>query len=325
MPITSDAWDEFLLMCSLFPQYEAMGGYHRVNVPDVRGIESDGADARHIARKMRAMAENLTFMSTKYNAAHMPASVKREDLHLFGTPEFFAAVDVESLAGAFNVEKAAMPGRQITIPAEHFGLDGAQAILTTRDFFMVADTYLENTMAPNPVGRHTNHFLHHDQIVSLSRFAPAVLFHTGADDSAPIVINPVNGVSQITVTNRAGETVAASTAQDRGTVLVAHAEATAAEGDPTVRAVRWELTGNNDPRTRITQHGTVIIGGRETAGTLTIKATAVFIDPENPDNREEFSRTRTIAVNLDSAASPEWPNSGRPGDRAPEPEPEPTP
>lgn len=314
-PLTSDNFDEFMLMCSLFPQYEANGGYHRINVPDVRNMESGSSDAKQTLRKIRAMAEKLTFPSTKYNASGMYTQAKRDDLVLFGTPDFFASVDVEALSGAFNLEKMSAGGRQVTIPEEHFGMDGAQAILTTRDFFVVADQKLENTQAANPVGLHHNYFLHHWSVISQSRFAPAVLFHTGADDSAPIVINPVTGVSAITVYTREGETVAASAAQARGTVLVADATAQAASGDPSISAIRWSLTGNNDPRTRITQQGTIHIGGRETASPLTIKAVSAFIDPNDPDNRTEHSRTRTVTVDLESPAIPPWPNVDRPGDQ----------
>lgn len=306
-PITADNWDEFLLMCSLFPQYEANGGFYRVNVPDARSIDVDSHDAKQTMKKVRAMAEELTFMSTKYNAAGMQSAANRDDLVLFTTPQFNATMDVDVLAASFNMERTTLAGRQISVPQDQFGLDGAQAILTTRDFFVVADTTLENTNAPNPVGLTHNYFMHHHSIISQSRFAPAVLFHTGQDDGQVVELTPANGISTITLENREGGTVTG--AQDRGTILVAKAKATYdGEGEPDQTAVYWTLTGNNDPTTRITQHGTVHIGGREDSTNLQIQATAVFIDPESP-NTETYRAVKNISINKESPVEPQWPNT----------------
>ena len=329
-PTTSDEWDEFLLMCSLFAHYEANGGFHRINVPDARAIDAGGDEAKQTIKKVRALAEEMTFMSRKYNAAGMEVAAKRDDLVIFTTPQFNATMDVDALAGAFNMEKSTLAGRQITIPAEQFGLEGAQAILTTKDFFVVQDTLLENRSAPNPVGLYDNYFLHHHSIISHSPFAPAILFHTGVDDTVAYEIKPATGMTDITIYKRDGTTH--SGAADRGQILVAHAEATYdGEGDPTITAVAWSLSGNTDPRTRITQHGTIHIGGRETASTLKITGSVVFIDPESP-NGDVITKTKNLTVNLDSQSNPTWPvdRPGGPTDYTdpedpvdPEPDPEP--
>ena len=72
--------------------------------------------------------------------------------------------------------------RVIPVPAEQMGIDKAQAILTTKDFFVIADNLLENTSQPNPVSLGTNYFLHHWEVISTSLFVPAVMFWTGNDD-----------------------------------------------------------------------------------------------------------------------------------------------
>ena len=122
-----------------------------------------------------------------------------------------------------------------------------------------------------------------------------------------------------------------SGAADRGQILVADAQATYdGDGDPTITAVAWSLSGNTDPRTRITQHGTIHIGGRETASTLKITGSVVFIDPESP-NGDVITKTKNLTVNLDSQSNPVWPvdRPGGPTDYTeedpvdPEPDPEP--
>src|SRR5699024_10061840 len=147
------------------------------------------------------------------------------DLVLFTTPQFNATVDVDALAASFNMERSTLAGRQITIPEEHFGLDGAQAILTTKDFFVIRDRVLRNTSVENPVGLLKNYFLHHHSMISQSRFAPAVLFHTGVDDAQAIEIRGVDDVSDIELTYyNTGEAVDGDV--PRGALIQAHAEAT---------------------------------------------------------------------------------------------------
>src|SRR5690606_13770167 len=109
----------------------------------------------------------LTFLSRNYNAAHMPVAADADELELFMTPEFQAAIDVEALANLFNVAYGEVNSR-ITV-VDKIGIPDVQAILTTRDFFVVADTYYDTTNQPNPVGLHENFFLHHHQIISASR------------------------------------------------------------------------------------------------------------------------------------------------------------
>lgn len=309
-PMTSDQWDEFLLMCSLFSQYEANGGYYHVNVPDLRSYSSDESDAKMVAKKVRAMAQNLTFMSSKYNAARMPSHVATDDLVLFGTPEFFAAQDVDALAAAFNMDRATLAGRQVAIPAEQFNMPGAQAILTSQDFFVVADSVLENTSADNPVGMHRNYFLHHHQVISNSRFVPAVLFHTGHDDESITVSEPVTGISAVTTFDRDGTTAKATFAP--GDIGIA--KAAPVGNDKT--AVYWEISGGNDPRTRITQNGTIHIGPSEDASSVKVTATTTWIDPADPNNTTAYSASKSLTVSGETL--PEWPRDHT-GETEPDP------
>src|SRR5699024_6449751 len=96
-PTTSDYWDEFLMTVQLFSEYENNGGFYHVNVPDVANLQSTADEAKAALRKMRAVADSLKFISTRYNAAHMPSFARQDDLVLFVSPEFNAAIDVEAL------------------------------------------------------------------------------------------------------------------------------------------------------------------------------------------------------------------------------------
>lgn len=296
-PTTSDQWDEFLLTCSLIPEYYKAGGFFKVQVADMTNIDSTQPEARSFLRQIRAYTSTLGFMSTLYNAAGMPVAAKPEDLVLITTPEALAAIDVDALSAAFNMDKANIQPRIVVIPKEQFGIPGAQAVLTTEEFFVIADSRIENTSAWNPVSLSTNFFLHHWGVISASRFVPAILFTT--EESTPIVIDetPVTGVSAITVVDGDGDTV---TDVARGGLyqVVGNAVTTPAGG--VNDAVRIELSGNSSMHTYITLTGVLHVGHDEDSTSISIVAYALDADIG------EYSNTITVNVVGDKLTL--WPN-----------------
>jgi hypothetical protein len=300
-PSTSDQWDEFLLMASLFRQYDKNGGFFNVNVPDISRLESNPADARLALRRMRSTALTLKFPSEKYNPAGMPTFANPQDLLLFGTPDFIAAVDVEALAGAFNVQKTDMPARMIPLPESAIGIDGAQAIMTTRDFFVVADTLFETTSQWNPVSLQNNYFLHHHQIISASRFVPAVMFSTNADTEVINLTSSVTSVSAPTIEPIDGDAVTEVT---RGSMIALHADVND-DPDGSAPNVGWSVSGNTSQQTYITQSGVLHCGIDEGAANLTVTAWSTFIDPENTRNDP---KTASVTVPVVGAGK-NWPRN----------------
>ena len=297
---TSDNWDEFLAMCQLFSEYEANGGYFKIQVPDVARIESSEADAKETLRKIRSTAKNLTFVSRRYNPAKMPMHVAEEDLILFCTPEFEAAMDVEALAGAFNIDKARATGRIFTIPEEQFNIEGCQAIMTTKNFFVVADSIFETASQWNPAKLQTNYFLHRHQVISASRFTPVVMFTTHAGDAVIKVNTPVTSVSAIEIKDRDDVTPATV---DRGQIYSLFAEAVTSDG--TNNGVRWTVAGQTSPMTYVSRSGVLHVGGNEGADTLTVTATATWLDPSNV-MRNGATSTKTLTVSGEPV--PLWPS-----------------
>lgn len=289
-PGKSDQWDEFLLMCRLFSEYERNGGYHKVKIRDISDPDSPtlAADTKAVLTKIRATVETLKFISTAYNAARMPISAQPDELVLFVTPDFAATLDVEALAGAFNVEKMALSGRIITIPKEQIGIDNVHAILTTKDFFVVADQLFETASQWNPASLQNNYWLHRWQVISASRFVPAIAFTVDEGDEI-IKLNPaVTALEAITVTAADGTTV---TEVQRGERYQLNTD-TVTDGNSD--GVRWSLTGSTSPRTYLSQTGVLTVGGDE-GGTLVAKATSTWLDPENI-MRNGVSQTVTLAV-----------------------------
>lgn len=301
VPQRSDELDEYTLMVSLFKEFDDADGFHRVHVDDVGAEGSTEAMAKYALRRLREMAQTLPFPSRDYNPAHMPSHANPEQLELFVTPQFAAATDVEALAGAFNTERAAMPGRQTIIREQDFRIPGCQAILTTDEFFVVADTLMETRQMSNPGGLYDNYFMHHHQIISASRFAPAIMFWTGEGDTITIHDAPVTAVDPIVVYAN-GESEPYTGELARGAVYHVESSADHADGEVGVNAVVLTMQGNQSDRTVITQTGTLYISPDEESDAIIITATSV---DEGADGKP---KKVTKGFNLSGEILHLWPN-----------------
>lgn len=267
---TTDQWHEYLLTTRLFREFYDAGGFFKVNVPDVSNKDSTSDESKAALRSIRAMTDNLPFISTHYNSAGMPIAAQRDELELFVTPEFNAAVDVEALAAAFNIERAQISTRQTVVRQQDMNIPGAQAILSTRDFFVIADTYYDTAAVQNPVGRTVNHILHHDQIVSVSPFAPAILFTTEPGDVITLTDPVLSGVGDIVIEDRDGDVLTSVPRGDFFRVSASHTSNP--EGTGIDLPVLLTLSGAQSSYTKLSQNGTLFVGVDETAAQLTITA-----------------------------------------------------
>ena len=279
---TSDNWDEYLLTVRLFREYEDNGGFFKVHVDDIGSADSTADESRRGLRTLREYAETLPFLSRQYNAARMPVHANPEDMILITTPQFKSGLDVNGLAAMFNVSYGEVPYKTHTIPKADIGIPGVEAILTTVDFFQIYDTYFNTDSQPNPAGRYENFFLHHDQIISASRFVPAIAFTTGEGDVIEIADTPVTNVNDIVITDSAGNTVINV---ERGGSYIVTAGAVS-EGDNTATVLSF--TGKQSNFTYLAQTGTLHVSVDEKATSLVITATA-----EDDANK---SKTRTVTV-----------------------------
>lgn len=302
-PVTSDNLDEFILTMSLVGEYEANGGYYHMRIPSVSDLSSGGDESRYALRRMRALAGTLPFLSTKYNAAGMPAYCSPDDLFMLATPEFKAALDVEALAAAFNMEKMDNPfARVLTVPKEFFKVDHCEAILTSKDHFVLADTLLESTSIFNPDNLQTNYWRHHHGIYSVSRFTSAVMLSTRYDDEVITVSQPVTGVEPITFLPLEDGTV--PTDVQRGDWVALDTEATT---EAEREGIRWAVTsGVTSMGTFITPTGVLHVGGDETSESIKVQAFSTWIDPANP---YATAFKAELDVPVKGGIIPEWPES----------------
>lgn len=283
-PSTKDNWDEFLLMTSLFSKYDQLDGFFKSHVSDIESHDSTADDSRGVLRIMREFAETLPILSTRYNAAGMPVHANPEDLILITTPAFKSGLDVNGLAAMFNVSYGEVPYKTHTIPQEYIGIDGVGGILTTSDFFQVYDTYFDTDTMNNPAGRSYNTFLNHDQIISASRFVPAIAFTTGEGTVITISDKPVTGVNDIVIKDRTGATVTGNNIE-RGEYYIVEGGAIT-EGENTATVLT--LDGKESNFTYLDNKGPFHVSIDEKAKTLVITSRS--------EDAPEFSKTRTLTV-----------------------------
>jgi len=298
-PTVSDNYDEFNLMCSLFGEYNRAEGFFNIKVPDIGAGNSTEAQAKTFLREVRGMAQELTFLSPYYNASGLHVSANINDLVLFMTPRAQAAMDVNALAAAFNVTYAEFLSRIVIIPETSFDMPGTQAILTTSDFFVIADSLYETRSVQNPAGLYNNYFLHHHQILSVSRFVPAVRFST--DDSTVIepVTPSITSVSApvINMLDAHGDPVnPAEDAVERGGIYQVFASAV--DTADIMTDVNLELGGAESSFTRLTNTGTLAVSLDEKATSLKITATSLL----------DESKTASVDIPVTGEIAQLWPN-----------------
>ena len=205
VPLNSDEYDEYRIMMQLIAEYDNAFGFYKENINAI----TDDASAKAFLKKLREMAGLLEFPSARYNAANVdiPVFAKNSELVILMTPAVKAAIDVDTLSGVFQLDKADIEQRIITV--DEFPISNVQAILTTEDFFVCHDTVYENTNFWNPQTLVNNYYLHHWGIYSVSPFVPAILFTTETGTGIPVVTQTVTGISLTpeTATVKAGETV----------------------------------------------------------------------------------------------------------------------
>ena len=307
-PYESNQYDEYLHILRLFRVAEAMGALYHVHIPDVADPGSGMEESKGALRIIRGLGNTLNYRSSRYNSAHLPTTTRAEELILFTTTEFAAAIDVEALAALFNVARADVQYRVIALPSADWGMGDIQAILCDRRFLVLANHLYEGTQIFDPVTQagQTNHFLHVWQTLSFSRMVNAVALTIGAGDDVTEVQAKVTSVVSITLDNSEGNVVGGAVQRGGMARLLADvAVDTTPDGyEDDFKAVQWSVSGHTSPATYITQTGVLHVARDETATSVTVRARSVYLDPANP---RLDGPTNTLVVQVSGINPEEWP------------------
>lgn len=211
VPINSDEYDEYRIMLELIAVYENQWGFFKHALSAAPTDESTG---KEFLQALRTYAGKLKFPSTTYNNSSIPdipIFVDPSELMLLVTPETQAALDVQTLAVLFHMEKAEIEYRTVLVDQFPLPTNDCVALLTTQDFFMCQDTEYRNTSIYNPKTLSTNYFLHHWGIYSVSPFVPAIMFTAGGTTTTPAKIT--QSLSAMSLTAASDTAAAGSTVQ----------------------------------------------------------------------------------------------------------------
>lgn len=210
VPINSDEYDEYRIMMQLIAIYNQKWGFYK---HALSAAPTDETTGKEFLQALREYAGLLRFPSTTYNNGALPdipIFVSSQELILLVTPKTQAALDVQTLSGIFQLDKAEIKYRTILVDQFPIADDDCVALLTTTDFFMCADTVYRNTSIYNPKTLGANYFLHHWGVYSVSPFVPAIMFTAGGQTTTTnIVTQTVTGmtISPDSDTVEAGEDV----------------------------------------------------------------------------------------------------------------------
>lgn len=159
--------------------------------------------SKDLVKAIRTEVGNMKFPSTKYNLAKELNWSNPSDLMLMTTSETIADIDVNVLAGAFNVSMTDISTRTILVDEMPKGIfqktstdlvdksptdlpsgtvecnTGKKpiAILFDKDLLQIWDTYQATGTFYNADGNYTNHFANREGIFAVCSFANMVVFY----------------------------------------------------------------------------------------------------------------------------------------------------
>lgn len=304
-PINSDNYDEYLLMLNLIAEYEHRWGFFKHNLS---AFPTDEATGKELLTALRTYAELLKFPSTIYNAADLsvPVFAKPSELVLLISASASASVDVNTLSGVFQLDKAEIQYRKIVVP--DLPIPNAVALLTTDAFFVCNDIVYETGSFYDPNALSTKYILHHWEIVSASPFVPAILFTTDAGTEIPTVTQTVTGL-QLTAapeTVKPGETVQL-TPTIQGSLSPDDNDELAVSPDAATWSIAATRTTGEAPaqttaavllnsRTYVDKYGVLHVqkSNLQTGDVITVTATSTYINPSGATT--EYTATVTVTV-----------------------------
>lgn len=132
--------------------------------------------SNQLAIQLKTFGKKMKFQTQKYNLSKMTAHSRLEDLVIFTSPEYEATLDVETLAFAFNVDKAKAPNKILTVDEfPQYEMDGHQyevvAVLADKDLVQQHDTITVMKPFDNGESLYTNYWLHRHGISAICKFA----------------------------------------------------------------------------------------------------------------------------------------------------------
>lgn len=276
---TAANYDEFLTMKYLLAKKILAGQFHPVTVDALTAANSNA-----VTTTIKETSNMMVFPSTEYNPAGVFNHTDYNDQYLIMSAKAKAIIDVNTLAAAFNMDKADFMGHVVTIDsfgsldvarlnvlfaddptyteissAELEALAAIPAVSVGRDWFMVYDNLMQFTENYNGQGLYWNYFYHVWKIFSSSPFENAVVY-----------VPETPGVTSVTVSPKAAQVKVGGSVQLSADVVTSGFAS---------KAVNWSVTTDAFKNTvTVDRTGLVHVDKNAPTGSgmCSIRATSVF-------------------------------------------------
>ena len=304
VPVNSDNYDQYRAMVQMIAEYEERWGFFK---HQLASAPTDDETGKAFLAAIRAYAGKLTFPSTLYNAQileDIPVFARPDELILLATPETIANVDVYTLAGVFQLDKADIKYRVVQI--DEFPIPNAIALLTTVDWFKTFDSLYQNEAFYDPSIMLNTYYLHHWYGVNANPFAPAILFTTETGTIINTITQSVSGISVTAENSTAdpGDVVQLSVNLEgslASSISGESMEPIEIEPDAalfTVSAVNSESEQVAlNSRTRVDDYGRLHIqkSGLSSGDVITVNVASAYVNPSGETTT--YTGSCTIAIN----------------------------
>lgn len=139
-----------------------------------------GFSANELAEELQTKIEEMGFQTKNYNLAKVETFTDPSELMIFTTPRYKAKLNVETLAYAFNIDKADVPNKRVTIDSfPQYQIDGVNyniiAVIGDNELIQQWDTLNTTKQFENGDNLTRNVWLHRHGISATCDFAQCAL------------------------------------------------------------------------------------------------------------------------------------------------------
>lgn len=291
-------YDEMNIMIQMFAEADHRMGLFRYNISAAPTSESTG---KELLTGIRAVAGRMQFPTTRYNHIDVPVHESPETLILWLTPEVRANLDVQTLSSVFNLDKAEIQYRIITIP--EFPIPNVYAALTSEDFIYYRD-FMTGLEPPfyNPGNRTMKYYYWANAMIGVNPAANCVLFSTDSDTAVPTITMAPSALafSPDTGTVSPGGELQLHLAFS-GTVTGDSEGLIGVEPDAATFVVSAATAGGTaialNSRTYVDSYGVLHVqkSGLQATDVITVTATAAYVNPSGSTSTYTDTFAATIA------------------------------
>lgn len=184
-------WDEFTTAKELIASAKNAGQIYPVHVDAVTNQTSANA----LAKQIQSYIDKIQFPNPLYNFAGATSAAKEDTILLFVDPDTKAAMNVDSYASAYNLDRMIPKAQQVLI--DNFNdATGIVAVLVDKRFFKIREQYRMMVQDNVNRGLRWNSTYTVKEMFSYSLFYPIIVFTTEKVSVSSITVTNVGKVQK---------------------------------------------------------------------------------------------------------------------------------